>query len=193
MTAHYAYRLGWRSLRRVVPSHRERSEAARPRPRPGDARLRHHDAPARRDVRRPGRARERRLPLPRRDRQRRRLRRPPRPRQHAPRRRPRFKGRTYIQITGRTNYAAISHALGVDFLAHPAKLAEPAYAAKGAAWWWKTHGCNQIADTGDFTALTRRINGGTNGLASRQAYYRRARLVALPRPQTPQTLGAHSP
>lgn len=90
----------------------------------------------------------------------------------------RFKGRTYIQITGRANYANISNALRVNFLEHPARLAQPRYAALGAAWWWKTHGCNQLADTKDFVAVTRRINGGTNGLADRQKYYRRARLVA---------------
>jgi predicted chitinase len=89
----------------------------------------------------------------------------------------RFKGRTFIQITGRTNYAAVSKALGVDFVAHPERLAHQVYAAKGAAWWWKTHGCNELADRGDFVALTRRINGGTNGLADRQRYWRRARLV----------------
>lgn len=92
---------------------------------------------------------------------------------------PKFKGRTYIQITGRANYAAVSQALGVDFLSHPSKLADSGYAAKGACWWWKTHGCNQIADTGDFVALTRRINGGTTGLADRKRYYRRARLVSM--------------
>jgi putative chitinase len=90
----------------------------------------------------------------------------------------RFKGRTYIQITGRTNYATVSRALGVDFMAHPERLAQQKYAARGAAWWWKTHGCNQLADSGDFLAVTRRINGGTNGLADRKRYYRRARPLA---------------
>lgn len=100
----------------------------------------------------------------------------------------RFKGRTFIQVTGRTNYAAISRALKVDFLRHPGKLAEQRYAALGAAWWWQTHGCNQLADRGDFIALTRRINGGTNGLADRQAFHRRARRVApflVPRRRKP--------
>lgn len=90
----------------------------------------------------------------------------------------RFKGRAFIQITGRTNYAAAGAALGHDFLEHPADLAKPTWAAKASCWWWKAHGCNQLADTGDFTRLTRRINGGTNGLADRQAYHRRARRVA---------------
>lgn len=91
----------------------------------------------------------------------------------------RFKGRTYIQITGRSNYAAISRAVHQDFVAHPTMLAQPRYAALGAAWWWTNHGCNQLADSGDFVAVTRRINGGVNGLSDRQAYYARARHVAV--------------
>lgn len=90
----------------------------------------------------------------------------------------RFKGRTFIQITGRSGYAQVSKALHHDFLAHPHDLAQQRYAALGAAWWWSTHGCNTLADSGDLVAVTRRINGGTNGLADRQAYYRRARPVA---------------
>lgn len=89
-----------------------------------------------------------------------------------------FKGRTYIQITGRSNYRALPHWDGINFEKHPARLAEPKYAAKGAAYWWRTHGCNELADRGDFIAVTRRINGGTNGLAERQSYYRRALGVA---------------
>lgn len=90
----------------------------------------------------------------------------------------RFKGRTYIQITGRSNYAQVAKALHHDFVLHPADLAQPRFAALGACWWWQTHGCNELADTGDFVAVTSRINGGTNGLAARQAYYARARRVA---------------
>lgn len=90
----------------------------------------------------------------------------------------RFKGRGFIQITGRNNYAAISRAFGVDFLAHPERLGEGRFAAKSAAWWWEAHGLNELADSRDFIAVTKRINGGINGLASRQSYYRRARPVA---------------
>lgn len=90
----------------------------------------------------------------------------------------RFKGRTFIQITGRANYVAVGRALGKDFTADPTALAEQKYAALGAAWWWSRHGCNELADSGNFIALTRRINGGTNGFADRQKYHRRARLVS---------------
>lgn len=85
----------------------------------------------------------------------------------------RFKGRSYIQITGRRNYASASRALNEDFIGHPETLAEKRHAARGAAWWWQAHGCNELADTGDFIAVTRRINGGVNGLADRKKYYRR--------------------
>jgi putative chitinase len=90
----------------------------------------------------------------------------------------RYKGRGYIQITGRNNYAALGKALGVDFIDHPELVAEPQYAADASCWWWDAHGCNQLADAGDFVGLTRRINGGTNGLAQREANWARAKQVA---------------
>lgn len=87
----------------------------------------------------------------------------------------RFRGRGLIQITGRDNYQHAAAGLGVDVVADPQLLEERALAARSAAWWWKTHGCNQLADGGDFVALTKRINGGTNGLADRQARWDRAK------------------
>jgi putative chitinase len=85
-----------------------------------------------------------------------------------------YRGRGLIQITGRTNYAEASHALGVDLVHDPAQLAEPNFAAISACWWWQAHGCNSLADAGDMQAVTRRVNGGLNGLADRMAYYARA-------------------
>lgn len=79
----------------------------------------------------------------------------------------RYRGRGLIQITGRTNYKACGDALGIDLVANPDLLASDEWAARSAAWWWQHHGCNALADGGDFTALTRRINGGVNGLDDR--------------------------
>lgn len=87
----------------------------------------------------------------------------------------RFRGRGLIQITGRDNYQRAAAGLGVDVVVDPQLLEERALAARSAAWWWKTHGCNQLADGGDFVALTRRINGGTNGLTDRQTRWERAK------------------
>jgi putative chitinase len=86
----------------------------------------------------------------------------------------RFKGRGYIQITGRGNYSACTSAFGHDFISRPADLATPRWAALASCWWWSAHGCNQLADSGDFVALTRRING----LTSREEYHHRAQQVA---------------
>lgn len=89
----------------------------------------------------------------------------------------RFKGRGLIQITGRSNYAEVGAALDADLLTYPDMLERPKLATRSAAWWWKEHGCNEIADTGDFVRLTKRINGGTNGLADRQALWLKAQAV----------------
>jgi len=89
----------------------------------------------------------------------------------------RFKGRGLIQITGRSNYAAAGKALGLDLLNHPELLEETSNAARSAAWWWSAHGCNELADSGLFTAITRKINGGTNGLSGRLALWAKAKTA----------------
>lgn len=86
----------------------------------------------------------------------------------------RYKGRGLIQITGRANYQACSDALKHDFVANPAALEQPVFAARSAAWFWQSRGLNDIADNGGFEIITRRINGGLNGYADRVAYFRRA-------------------
>lgn len=89
----------------------------------------------------------------------------------------RFKGRGPIQLTGRSNYAAASRALGVDLVSHPELAATPEVGFRVAGWYWTTHGLNEKADRGDFTGITRAINGGLNGQASREAYWNRAKQV----------------
>jgi len=83
-----------------------------------------------------------------------------------------FKGRGLIQITGRGNYEAASKGLGLDLIATPELLELPQYAVKSACWWWNGHGLNAIADANDFRRITKIINGGYNGLASREAFYK---------------------
>ncbi|BBH11690.1 glycoside hydrolase family 19 protein [Chromobacterium haemolyticum] len=91
----------------------------------------------------------------------------------------RYRGRGLIQITGKDGYTAAGAALGLDLIGHPELLELPAHAAMSAAHWWHANGCNQLADAGDMTAVTRRVNGGTNGLAERKALYAAA-LRAIP-------------
>lgn len=87
-----------------------------------------------------------------------------------------FRGRGCIQVTGRANYEACSEALFGDsrLLNTPELLEQPVYAAMSAGWFWQKEGLNTLADKGDFLAITKRINGGTNGLADREALYKRA-------------------
>lgn len=88
-----------------------------------------------------------------------------------------YRGRGLIQITGRDNYAACGEALGLDLLSKPELLELPQHAAMSAAWFWSTKGLNTLADKGDFVKITRRINGGLNGQADRQALYDKALKV----------------
>ena len=89
----------------------------------------------------------------------------------------RFKGRGPIQITGRFNYDKYGGLLSVDLASDPALAATPDVAFATADLFWKSNGLNELADAEDFVAITRRINGGTNGLAQRQSYYEKAKAV----------------
>jgi putative chitinase len=89
----------------------------------------------------------------------------------------RFKGRGPIQLTGRANYLRFGGLLGVDLVTAPEQAVEPAVAFRVAALYWANRGLNELADAQNFRAITRRINGGFNGLADRQKYFERARTV----------------
>ncbi len=89
----------------------------------------------------------------------------------------RFKGRGLLQITGRLNYTACMMALDIDCVERPELLELPESACRSAGWFWKAHGLNALADTGDQGRVTKRINGGTNGLADRLALFAVAQRV----------------
>lgn len=90
-----------------------------------------------------------------------------------------YRGRGLIQITGRHNYRVCSQALFADdrLLFFPELLEQPQWAAESAAWFWKSNGLNELADKQRFTMITRRINGGINGLEHRVKLWERARAV----------------
>lgn len=88
----------------------------------------------------------------------------------------RYRGRGLIQITGKRNYQRCGEALGVDLLTGPDLLCDSyRHAALSAGWFWESNGCNELADLDTFTQITRRINGGLNGLADREEWLRRIR------------------
>lgn len=90
-----------------------------------------------------------------------------------------YRGRGLIQITGRANYAACGETLGLDLITQPELLELPQYAAMSAAWFWKQNGLNDLADRDQFNTITRRINGGLNGLQDRLEIWSRARAVLV--------------
>lgn len=91
----------------------------------------------------------------------------------------RFKGRGLIQITGRANYADYGRSRGRDFTSslEAAKLlaTDPALAVDASCWFWNEHNLNRLADRDDILAITKIINGGTNGLVDRKALLTRAK------------------
>ena len=88
-----------------------------------------------------------------------------------------YRGRGSIGLTGRSNYLAYSTSgfcVG-DLMAHSEWLAKSPGCYKSAMWFWWKNGLNAIADTGDVNAVTKRVNGGYNGLDSRKKYLARAK------------------
>ena len=88
-------------------------------------------------------------------------------------------GRGHMGLTWRRNYERAGAALGFDYVGNPALVAEPKHAALTAAWYWHDAKCNDPADRGDMTEVTRRVNGpALMHLAERKAQYETA-LKAL--------------
>ncbi|ORA25152.1 glycoside hydrolase family 19 protein [Mycobacterium aquaticum] len=120
----------------------------------------------------------------------------------------RFKGRTWIQITGRANYTDFSRwafdrglvSSPTYFVDRPTELADLRWAGVGAAWYWTVQRpMNALVDAGEnarwgdyrgFAAVTAAINGGTNGIDQRRTRYNRAlalgdQLLTLTAPTEP--------
>ena len=88
-----------------------------------------------------------------------------------------YRGRGLIQMTGKEAYANCGSGLGMDLLSNPDMLFEPEYACLSAGWFWNKKGLNDLADTGDYETMTKRINGGTLGLDDRKAKIAKAREI----------------
>ena len=86
-----------------------------------------------------------------------------------------FRGRGYIQLTGKDNYTAFGKAIGEDICANPDKVAST-YALLSAAWFFSKNGLHKMADGGAtdavVTSITKRVNGGTIGLADRIKHFK---------------------
>ena len=107
----------------------------------------------------------------------------------------RFKGRGIIQLTGRWLYSKYADACGDrDIVSHPERLATETHHAVGSAcWYWSFARCADVAETGDFVALTRKVNGSTLNMAERLRYYNRARALLNLSPFTPSPMLPDTP
>jgi putative chitinase len=86
-----------------------------------------------------------------------------------------FRGRGYIQLTGRANYTAFGKSIGEDIVNNP-DIVSGKHALLSAAWFWSKNGLNKLADGGasdaTVTSITKRVNGGTIGLADRIKHFK---------------------
>ena len=98
----------------------------------------------------------------------------------------RYRGRGPLQITGRANYREFTKwcrakidAKAPDFERNPELIVTDPWEGVGPLWYWSTRDLNKYADRGDVEMVSRRVNGGTNGLADRLDWYDKAALVLL--------------
>ncbi|MBR9835470.1 MAG: glycoside hydrolase family 19 protein, partial [Alphaproteobacteria bacterium] len=90
----------------------------------------------------------------------------------------RYRGRGFIQLTGKDNYQKIGDRIGLDLVSNPDKVSQDVeIALRVAADFWDSRNLNKYADKDDIRAVTRRINGGYNGLEDRQKLLARARAI----------------
>ena len=87
---------------------------------------------------------------------------------------PRFKGAGYIQLTGRYNYQKFANFIGDQNVMQGVAYVAAHYPWTSAGYWWYANNMNALCDSGaSVETITRRVNGGINGLSSRQMYYNR--------------------
>lgn len=93
-----------------------------------------------------------------------------------------YRGRGPIQTTFKNNYAFVSEKLDYDFVSDPDSLTKPGAGSYSSALYWYNNGLNKYADVEDMLTITKRVNGGTNGLNDRYIHYKRIKAILLPLP-----------
>jgi len=96
-----------------------------------------------------------------------------------------YKGRGFIQITGKANYAKAGQALGIDLVNNPELAARPDVAAKVAVWYWQSRVQPRVQDFSDTRGVTKQINPGLKGLADRQSNFKdyQQQIAAVAQPK----------
>ena len=91
-----------------------------------------------------------------------------------------FRGRGIFQLTGRANYRRFGLRLNIDLVANPLLATDPEISLRIACEYWQRHNLSGFADRNDIRTITKRINGGYNGLRDRRRYLRRAMNIWMP-------------
>jgi putative chitinase len=90
-----------------------------------------------------------------------------------------YRGRGWIQLTGKTNYRLLGDEFGEDFINKPDLVSTEPYDALSAGWFWNRRNLNTYADNDDILTITKKINGGYNGLNERKMWLSKAKAVHL--------------
>lgn len=91
-----------------------------------------------------------------------------------------YRGRGLIQLTAKNNYKACGDFIKLDLIKNPDLLINTAeVSVKAACWFWNKNNLNNFADTDDIKTITKRINGGYNGLEDRESILKRAKSVLM--------------
>lgn len=100
---------------------------------------------------------------------------------------PRYKGRGFLQLTGRANYADYGNQLDVDLVGTPERALDPTVSARITALYFQRHGIPSLAMAGDWKGVRRAVNGGLNGMPEFQAIVDLlvAQLPDVPAPDAP--------
>jgi len=88
-----------------------------------------------------------------------------------------YRGRGFIQLTGKNNYQAFKKESGIDVINNPDLLLEEATAMICAIWFWNRNSLSNLADNDDIKTITKRINGGLNGLEDRKELLNKYKVI----------------
>lgn len=92
-----------------------------------------------------------------------------------------YRGRGFLMLTGRANYQSYQNSgyCKGDIMSNPELLEGQNGSVKSAMWWWFTHGLNELADKDDIVKITKKINGGLNGIDDRKNWFEICKKVLL--------------
>lgn len=89
----------------------------------------------------------------------------------------RYRGRGFIQLTGKDNYQGFANSIGRDLNSVIDYLAQDDGAMESALYYWKSRNINSTCDSDNIESMTKKVNGGTNGLEDRRAKYEKFKSI----------------